>query len=92
MDTACRNDAFPIAPKKETPGGEETGGNGGKDSAKENRQGCLSRLIRARADRLQKRCVPHCSKKRDALRRLFFWSRQRESNPPPRLGKPLFYR
>lgn len=52
MDTACRNDAFPIAPKKETPGGEETGGNGGKDSVKENRQGCLSRLIRAGADRL----------------------------------------
>ena len=92
MDTACRNDVFPIAPKKETPGGEETGGNGWKDSVKENRQGCLSRLIRAGADRLQKRCVPHCSKKRDTPRRLFFWSRQRESNPPPRLGKPLFYR
>ena len=43
MDTACRNDVFPIAPKKETPGGEETGGNGWKDSVKENRQGCLSR-------------------------------------------------
>ena len=25
-------------------------------------------------------------------KRLFFWSRVRESNPPSRLGKPLYYR
>ena len=53
----------PLPQKRRRPGGEETGGNGGKDSVKENRQGCLSRLVRAGADRLQKRCVPHCSKK-----------------------------
>lgn len=52
----------------------------------------LSRLIRAGNCTLQKVSTPLCSKRKTARRRFFSWSRQRESNPPPRLGKPLFYR
>ena len=37
--------------------------------------------------------IPACIKKQDTqMGVLFLWSRVRESNPPSRLGKPLYYR
>ena len=35
---------------------------------------------------------PHIPKKKHPVGVLLFWSRVRESNPPSRLGKPLYYR
>ena len=52
----CKKVCAPPAPKKNAPGlNAPTRPTGGKDSVKENRQGCLSRLIRAGAFKSAKR-------------------------------------
>lgn len=65
------------APKKERPRPKthKPAPTGGKDSVKENRQGCLSRSIRAGAAPLHKVCAPPGTSKKDAERRLFCWCR-----------------
>ena len=59
---------------------------GGKDSVKENRQGCLSRLIRAETGGLYKgMCSPVSTKKKTPVGVFFIWWTRRDSNPrPPR--------
>ena len=43
---------------------------GGKDSVKENRQGCLSRFIRAQIGPLCRLCAPHRTKKKKTPHRI----------------------
>ena len=45
---------------------------GGKDSVKENRQGCLSRFIRAQTNPLRRLSAPLAPNKKDAIWRLFY--------------------
>ena len=45
---------------------------GGKESVKENRQGCLSRFIRAQTNPLHRLSVPLAPNKKDAIWRLFY--------------------
>ena len=58
---------------------------GGKDSVKENRQGCLSRLIRAETGGLYKGMRSPCvsTNKKRALRLFFYWWRRTGSNRGP---------
>ena len=45
---------------------------GGKESVKENRQGCLSRFIRAQTNPLRRLSAPLAPNKKDAIWRLFY--------------------
>ena len=46
---------------------------GGKDSVKENRQGCLSRFIRTQTGPLRRLCAPQCTKKKKTPKGVFFF-------------------
>jgi hypothetical protein len=59
---------------------------GGKDSVKENRQGCLSRFIRAQTGPLRRLSAPQCTKKKKTPKGVFFFLVRKMGLEPTRHG------
>ena len=72
--TLCAGFLFPLAPNKKDAQRflRRLIPYGGKDSVKENRQGCLSRFIRAQTNPLRRLSAPLAPNKKDAIWRLFY--------------------
>ena len=73
--TLCAGFLFPLAPNKKDAQRflRRLIPYGGKESVKENRQGCLSRFIRAQTGPLRRLCAPQCIKKKKTPKGVFFF-------------------
>ena len=86
--TICAGFLFPLAPNKKDAQRflRRLIPYGGKESVKENRQGCLSRFIRAQTGPLRRLCAPHRTKKKKTPKGVFFFLVRKMGLEPTRHG------